>query len=127
MREHSTTGYEQRVGSRYKSAEIQVLSCVRGYHVCKDRWAATVGELLTYSREPTNASIRYAVAAIKKGTIIGHLPKSIFKEYSVFFLRSNSVISCKVTGSRCFFGRSAIRGTRDTIMQFQHRKIFVLE
>ena len=101
MREHCTTGYEQRAGSRYKSAEIQVLSCVRGYHVCKDRWAAAVGELLTYSREPTNASVRYAVAAIKKGTTIGHLPRSIFKECSVF-LRSNGVISCKVTGSRCF-------------------------
>ena len=73
MREHNTTRYEQRAGSRYKSAELQVLSCVRGYHVCKDRWTAAVGELLTYSREPTNASIRYAVAGIKKGTTIGHL------------------------------------------------------
>ena len=51
-----------------KSAEIEVLSCVCGYHAYKDRWAAAVGELLMCSREPTNASARYAVAVIKKET-----------------------------------------------------------
>ena len=84
MREHSTTGYEQPAGSRYKSTEIRVLRCVRGCHVCKERWAAAVGELLTYFRKPTNASVRYAVAVIKKGTTIGHQQRSIFKECSFF-------------------------------------------
>ena len=42
------TGYEQLAGSRYiyastKRAEIELLSCVRGYPVYKDRWAAAVG------------------------------------------------------------------------------------
>ena len=102
--EKGSTGYEQRVGSRYastKSAEIEVLSCIRGYHVHKNRWAVAVGELLTCSREPTNASVRYAVAVIKEGTIIGHLPLKIFKVCSVF-LTSDGVISCKMTGSRRF-------------------------
>ena len=42
------TGYEQLAGSRYSSskrAEIEVLGCMRGYHVYKDREAAAVGEL----------------------------------------------------------------------------------
>ena len=46
--ENGWTGYEQLAGSWYastKRAEIEVLSCVRGYHVYKDRWAAAVGEL----------------------------------------------------------------------------------
>ena len=67
----------------------------------KDRWAAAVGELFTCSREPTNESVRYAVAVIKEGTTIGHLPRKIFKVCSVF-LRSDGVISCKVTGLRRF-------------------------
>ena len=101
----ASTGYEQRAGSRYastKSAEIEVLSCMRGYHVYNDRWAATVGELLTCSREPTNASVRYAVGVIKEGTTIGHLPRKIFKACSVF-LTSDGVISYKMTGSRRFW------------------------
>ena len=102
--EKGWTGYEQRTGSQYtstKGVEIEVLSCVRGYHMYKDRWAAAVGELLTCSREPTDASVRYAVAVIKEGTTTGHLPRKIFKVCSVF-LRNDGVISCKVTGSRRF-------------------------
>ena len=46
--ENSWTGYKQLAGSRYastKRAEIDALNCVCGYHVYKDGWAATVGEL----------------------------------------------------------------------------------
>ena len=107
MQEHSArlsrfrkswTGYEQRAGSWYastKSAEIliEVLRCMRGYHMYKNRWEAAVGELLMSSREPTNASFRYVVAVIKEGTIICHLWQKVFKVCSVF-LRSNSEISC---------------------------------
>ena len=46
---------EQPAGSRYAStmcAEMEIPSCVRGYHVYKDIWAAAVRELLMCSREP---------------------------------------------------------------------------
>ena len=88
------------MGSRYASimsAETEVPSCMRGYHVYKDRWAVAVGELLTCSREPTNARDRYAVAVIMDGTTIGHRPRKICKVCSVF-LRRGGLISCKVTG-----------------------------
>ena len=94
-------GYEQRAGSQCtstKSAEIEVLSCVCGYHVYKNRWAAAVGELLTCSRGPTNGSNRYAFAMIKEGTTIGHLPQKISKVCSIY-LRSGGE---NKTGSRCF-------------------------
>ena len=71
---------EHRAGSRYASimsAETEVPSCVLGYHVYKDRWAAVVGELFTCSRKPTNASDRYAVAVMKDETTTGHLPRKI--------------------------------------------------
>ena len=45
---------EQLAGSRYAStmnAEMEIPSCVRGYHVYIDIWAAAVRELLMCSRE----------------------------------------------------------------------------
>ena len=56
-----------------ESTELKVLSCMGGYHVYKDRWAAAVGELLMCFREPINASVQYTVAMIKEGATIGHL------------------------------------------------------
>ena len=50
--------------------------CVRGYHVYKAVWTASVGEPLICEREPENASDCYAVAVKKEGTIIGHLATS---------------------------------------------------
>ena len=70
MREHSARLLKEKGGEDKSSewyisrdasiisAETAVPSCVRGYHVYKDRWAAAVGELLTCSRELTNASDR---------------------------------------------------------------------
>ena len=90
-------------GSRHASimsAETEVPSCMRGYHVYKDRWAVAVGELLTCSREITNASDRYVVAVIKNRMTIGHLPRKMCRVCSIF-LRRGGLISCKVTGLKC--------------------------
>ena len=35
-------------------AVYEMESCVRGYHVYKDRWAAMIGEDLLCEREPFN-------------------------------------------------------------------------
>ena len=46
--ENGWTRYEQLAGSQYASTkkdEIEVLSCVRGYRVYKNRWPAAVGQL----------------------------------------------------------------------------------
>ena len=39
--------------------------CVRGYHVYKNIWDASIGEELSCQREPSNGVDRYAVAVIK--------------------------------------------------------------
>ena len=44
---------------------FSIQAMVRGYHVYRDLWAASIGELLPCEREVGNASDRYAVA-IKK-------------------------------------------------------------
>ena len=40
-------------------------------------WTAVVGEVLSCVREPGNAHDRYAVAVMKNGKKIGHLPKKV--------------------------------------------------
>ena len=73
--------------------------CVRGYHVYKAIWTASVGEPLICERVPENASDRYAVAVKKEGTIIGHLPRKVSRVCSLF-LRRGGAIECTVTGCR---------------------------
>ena len=54
-----------------------VTNCIRGYHVYKKVWAATVGEAFVCKREPQNSSDRYSVAVKNEGTIIEHLPRKL--------------------------------------------------
>ena len=49
-------------------------SCVRGYHVYKDIWGAAVGEELDCTRERGNPREAYAVAVVRNGRTVGHLP-----------------------------------------------------
>ena len=60
-------------------------NCVRGYHIYKELWAATVGEALVCERKPKNASDLYAVAVKNEGTIIGHLPRKLSRVCSLFY------------------------------------------
>ena len=55
--------------------ELETPSSVRGYHIYKDTWEATVGEELECIREPTNSTDRYAVAVTKDSRIAGYLPQ----------------------------------------------------
>ena len=52
------------------------INCIRGYHVYKKVWAATVGEALVCERAQ-NPSDRYAVVVKNEGTIIEHLPRKL--------------------------------------------------
>ena len=61
-------------GGSMEMEELEIPSSVRGYHIYKDTWEVTVGEELECIREPTNSTDRYAVAVIKDGRIVGHLP-----------------------------------------------------
>ena len=65
--------------------------CVRGYHVYQTIWVAAVGEELACEREPTNKFDRYAVAVVKGGVIIGHLPRKISKICSLSLRRGGTI------------------------------------
>ena len=73
--------------------------CVRGYHVYKDTWNATIGEELECNPEAGNRADRYAVAVIKAGNIVGHVPKRISR-YCSLFIRRGGTIRCLVTSGR---------------------------
>ena len=65
-------------------------NCIRGYHVYKKVWAATVGEALVCEREPKNSSDRYAVGVKNEGTIVEHLPQKLSQVLSVFLRRGST-------------------------------------
>lgn len=73
------------------SEELEINSCVRGYHVYQSIWTPVVGEGLDCVREPTNDIDRYAVMVVKDGTTVGHLPKKISRTCSLFLLRGGSI------------------------------------
>ena len=49
-------------------------SYIRGYHAYKEDWAPTTGEELVLRRELENDKDHYAVAVVKDGEIVGHVP-----------------------------------------------------
>ena len=75
-------------------------SCIRGYHVYKEVWNATFGEILICQTEFGNFHDPYAVAVLTSNdTIVGHVPRNI-SAVCHFFLRKNGNIICQVTGRR---------------------------
>ena len=84
-------------------------SMVRGYHIIyQNVWTPTVGERLQCVREEDNAEDRYAVAVVKDGTTIGHLPRRISTLCSLF-IRRGGIIHCNVSGNRRY-SRDLVQG-----------------
>jgi hypothetical protein len=55
-------------------AELDLPSCVRGYHEYKSIWNPAIGQEFRCVRERGNQKDRYAVAVIDAGIVVGHLP-----------------------------------------------------
>ena len=72
---------------------------MRGYHIYKDIWGAAVGEELVCTRERGNPRDGYAVAVVKDGTTVGHLPRKLSCLCALFIRRGGS-IRCSVSGRR---------------------------
>ena len=73
--------------------------CIRGYHVYGAIWSSTIGEILTCERDRHNTTDRYAVAVMKSGIVVGHLPRKISRMCSLF-LRRGGNIHCIISGER---------------------------
>ena len=59
-------------------------SCVRGYHVYQKKWKVKEGESLLCKREAGSREDPFAVAIVKSGEIVGHIPRSISCVCSLF-------------------------------------------
>ena len=64
------------------AGEMEIPCCVRGYHVYKEVWEAGIGEVHVCSREPSNATDRYAVAVTKGATVMERPSLDICQESS---------------------------------------------
>ena len=63
---------------------FQKESRVRGYHVYKELWEAAAGEELECQRQRRDGADAYAVAAVREGTAVGHVPRRISRICSLF-------------------------------------------
>ena len=54
---------------------FEVEAMVRGYHQYKEIWNASIGEGLECQRETGNLHDVFAVAVLKSGIVVGHVPK----------------------------------------------------
>ena len=78
---------------------LEIESCIRGHHVYKDVWTPVVDEELNCRREEGNISDPYAVATVKSGNIVGHVPRRISVACNLFIQKRGNIL-CKVTGPR---------------------------
>ena len=74
-------------------------SCMRGFHIYKETWAPEEGEMLQCSRETDNVDDRYAVAMMKHGYVVGHVPREVPHVIStpcaIFIRRGGSIYTLR--------------------------------
>lgn len=75
---------------------FQMESFVRGHHVYQASWTPSVGEVLPVRRELANEHDRFAVAVLKDGEVVGHIPRTLSKLTSFFLRYDGNVVFCEV-------------------------------
>ena len=82
------------------STTLSLSSVIRGHHVYKTIWTPYIGEELVLASEESNLFDRHAVAVLKNGEIVGHMPHKLAR-FSWFFLKKDGgSINAVVTGKR---------------------------
>ena len=74
---------------------VELFFRLRQYHVYKDIWATVYGEELPCETEAGNRVDAFAVAVMKDGTVVGHIPKKISFVCSLY-LRRGGLILCPI-------------------------------
>ena len=77
---------------------VEISSYVRGYHAYQEKWHPVQGHVLLLAREPTNATDKLAVAIIKNGDVVGHVPYNLAPTLSHFLNRDFNNAVAEVTG-----------------------------
>ena len=77
-------------------------SCIRGYHLYKDLWNATLGETLACIKEWGNRNNAFTVAVQSDSNIVGHVHRHI-SCICMLFIHTGGLLNCLITGSRRYF------------------------
>ena len=62
-----------RILAKKSDKLYEILSCIRRFHVYKDRLVPVVDEVLQYWRETLNTQDQYAVSVMESESVAGHL------------------------------------------------------
>ena len=81
------------------AASFGFASCVHGYHVYQEIRTAMEGETLLCNRETRSREDPFAVAVMKSGEIVGHVPRYL-SCVCCMFLRRGGLMACHITGGR---------------------------
>ena len=79
---------------------FRIESTVRGHHVYKAAWSPYIGEELPIQRKVNNIHDDFAVAVLKNGNTVGHVPREISRVCWYFLHKSGSEMTCIVNGDR---------------------------
>ena len=90
----------QPVGGREDITSLEVQSYIRGYHAYQDIWDPRIGEVLPLQREPGNPEDKFAVAVIRRGNIVGHLPFNLAPVVSAFLRKDVNKGLVEVKGAK---------------------------
>ena len=74
-------------------------SLATGHHVFKETWSPVLGEVVFCERESNNQHDRYAVALLRNGEVVGHIPRNLSKP-CFYALLTGGTIYAVVTGER---------------------------
>lgn len=100
---------------KMETEETYVLeTIVQGYHAYKELWEAAIGDALPCQRERGNMHDPYAVALVKEGVTVGHIPRTISSVW-YFYLGKGGSLSCEVTGTRHYSKDLPQRWLRNTL------------
>ena len=79
-------------------------SHVRGYHIYKDIWNPSKGEVLQLQREPSNPEDKFAAIICLDGQVVGRVPAELVRTFSLFLARECNSITATITDARINHG-----------------------
>ena len=80
------------------AAVVEISSYVRSYHAYQEKWHPLQGDVLQLAQEPTNATDKLAIAVIKNGDVVGHVPYNLAPTISQLLKRDFNKAMAEVTG-----------------------------
>ena len=89
-----------QVASSQSVEVLTIESFIRGYHAYMDVWTPVEDEMLRLIPEPSNSVDRNAVAVMKEGQVVGHVPYNLAPIVSLFLRRDVNKAFARVTGEK---------------------------